>query len=201
MYAEFKKVSKDLNISNAENLKKNATAFEGIVITSDKEYFEKLGYVPEQEPPSKVKEFFDKSYEFAKQEIGFKGTDKNILCASVHYDETTPHLQLYYIPVVDSWKEKIYEKDENGKVLKNKNGSPIQARDDKGKIIYRDVTDSEERRINRTQFWQNKGGKTSYTQMQDRYYEQISKECGLSVCVTSFSIIRITMLFISSAIS
>ncbi len=55
MYAEFKKVSKDLNISNAENLKKNATAFEGMVITSDKEYFEKLGYVPEQEPPSKVK--------------------------------------------------------------------------------------------------------------------------------------------------
>lgn len=37
MYAEFKKVSKDLNISNAENLKKNATAFEGMVITSDKE--------------------------------------------------------------------------------------------------------------------------------------------------------------------
>lgn len=179
MYAEFKKVSKDLNISNSENLKKNATAFEGMVITSDKEYFEKLGYVPGQEPPSKVREFFDKSYEFAKQEIGFKGTDKNILCASVHYDETTPHLQLYYIPVVDSWKEKVYEKDENGKVLKNENGSPIQARDDKGKIIYRDVTDSEERRINRTQFWQNKGGKTSYTQMQDRYYEQISKEYGL----------------------
>lgn len=179
MYAEFKKVNKDLNISNAENLKKNATAFEGMIITSDKEYFEKLGYVPGQELPGKVKEFFDKSYEFAIQEIGFKGTDKNILCASVHYDETTPHLQLYYIPVVDSWKEKVYEKDENGKVLKNENGSPIQARDDKGKIIYRDVTDSEERRINRTQFWQNKGGKNSYTQMQDRYYEQISKEYGL----------------------
>lgn len=179
MYAEFKKVSKDLNISNAENLKKNATAFEGMIITSDKEYFEKLGYVPGEEPPGKVKEFFDKSYEFAIQEIGFKGTDKNILCASVHYDETTPHLQLYYISVVDSWKEKVYEKDENGKVLKNENGSPIQARDDKGKIIYRDVTDSEERRINRTQFWQNKGGKNSYTQMQDRYYEQISKEYGL----------------------
>lgn len=138
MYAEFKKVSKALNISNAENLKKNATTFEGMIITLDKEYFEKLGYVPGQEPPGKVKEFFDKSYEFAIQEIGLKGTDKNILCASVHYDETTPHLQLYYIPVVDSWKEKVYEKDENGKVLKNENGSPIKARDDKGKIIYRD---------------------------------------------------------------
>lgn len=179
MYAEFKKISKELNISNADSLKKTATAFEGMVITSDQEYFKNLGYVPGQEPPEKVKEFFDKSYEFAKQEIGFKGTDKNILSATVHYDETTPHLQLYYVPVVDSWKEKVYLKDDNGKVLKNENGSPIQARNEKGKIIYNDVKDSEERRINRTQFWQNKGGKTSYTQMQDRYYEQISKEYGL----------------------
>lgn len=179
MYGEFKDICKKLNVSNADNLKKNATAFEGIVITSDKEYFENLGYVPGQEPPEKVKEFFDKSYDFAKQEIGFQGTDNNILSAVVHYDETTPHLQLYYVPVVDSWKDKVYQKDENGKVLKNSNGSPIQARDNKGKIIYNDIENSEERRLNRTQFWQNKGGKNSYSLMQDRYYEQISKEYGL----------------------
>ena len=179
MYGEFKDICKKLNVSNADNLKKNATAFEGIVITSDKEYFENLGYVPGQEPPEKVKEFFDKSYDFAKQEIGFQGTDNNILSAVVHYDETTPHLQLYYVPVVDSWKDKVYQKDENGKVLKNENGSPIQARDNKGKIIYKDIENSEERRLNRTQFWQNKGGKNSYSLMQDRYYEQISKEYGL----------------------
>ena len=179
MYSEFKDICKKLNVSNADNLKKNATAFEGIVITSDKEYFENLGYVPGQEPPEKVKEFFDKSYDFAKQEIGFQGTDNNILSAVVHYDETTPHLQLYYVPVVDSWKDKVYQKDENGKVLKNENGSPIQARDNKGKIIYNDIENSEERRLNRTQFWQNKGGKNSYSLMQDRYYEQISKEYGL----------------------
>jgi hypothetical protein len=179
MYSEFKDICKKLNVSNADNLKKNATAFEGIVITSDKEYFENLGYVPGQEPPEKVKEFFDKSYDFAKQEIGFQGTDNNILSAVVHYDETTPHLQLYYVPVVDSWKDKVYQKDENGKVLKNSNGSPIQARDNKGKIIYKDIENSEERRLNRTQFWQNKGGKNSYSLMQDRYYEQISKEYGL----------------------
>ena len=179
MYGEFKDICKKLNVSNADNLKKNATAFEGIVITSDKEYFENLGYVPGQEPPEKVKKFFDKSYDFAKQEIGFKGTDNNILSAVVHYDETTPHLQLYYVPVVDSWKDKVYQKDKNGKVLKNENGSPIQARDNKGKIIYKDIENSEERRLNRTQFWQNKGGKNSYSLMQDRYYEQISKEYGL----------------------
>ena len=76
------------------------------------------------------------------------------------------------------WIEKK-DQDENGKVLKNSNGSPIQARDNKGKIIYKDIENSEERRLNRTQFWQNKGGKNSYSLMQDRYYEQISKEYGL----------------------
>ena len=179
LYGEWKDVCKGLNVVNAENLKKNATAFEGMIVTSNKEFFEEMGYVPGQEPPEQVKEYFEKSYEFAKKEIGFNGTDQNILSAVVHYDETTPHLQLYYVPVVDSWKDKVYEKDENGKVMKNENGSPIQARDDKGKIIYNDVKNSEERRLNRTQFWQNKGGKNSYSQMQDRYYEQVSKEYGL----------------------
>lgn len=179
MYGEWKDICKNLNVTNSENLKKNAIAFEGIVITSDKEYFEKLGYVQGQEPPQKVKEFFDKSYEFVKQEVGFHGTDKNILCASVHYDETTPHLQVYYVPVVDSWKEKVLKKDENGKVMKNEKGSPVQDRDRDGKLLWNEIKNSDQRKLSRDSFWKNKGGNKSYTQMQDRYYEQISKEYGL----------------------
>ena len=179
MYGEWKDICRDLNVSNADRMKKNMTAFEGMVITSDKAFFENMGYVPGQEPPAAVREFFQNAYDFAKQEIGFQGTDQNILTASVHYDETTPHLQLYYVPVVDSWKEKVYEKDELGKVLKNQNGSPVQARDDAGHILYEHIQDSETRRINRAQFWENKGGKSSYSRMQDRFYEQISEKHGL----------------------
>jgi hypothetical protein len=135
MYGEWKDICRDLNVSNADRIKKNMTAFEGMVITSDKAFFENLGYIPGQEPPTAVRKFFQDAYDFAKQEIGFQGTDQNILTASVHYDETTPHLQLYYVPVVDSWKEKVYEKDEFGKVLKNQNGSPVQARDDAGHTV------------------------------------------------------------------
>lgn len=179
MYEEWKDICRELNVSNADRMKKNMTAFEGMVITSDKAFFENMGYVPGQEPPAAVREFFQNAYDFAKQEIGFQGTDRNILTASVHYDETTPHLQLYYVPVVDSWKEKVYEKDELGKVLKNQNGSPVQARDDAGHILYEHVQNSETRRINRAQFWENKGGKSSYSRMQDRFYEQISEKHGL----------------------
>lgn len=179
MYGEWQDTCKDMNVTNSDKLRKNAIAFEGMVITSDRNFFEKLGYVPGQEPADKVKEFFDQSYEFAKQEIGFKGTDKNILSAVVHYDETTPHLQLYYIPIVDSWKEKVLQRDENGKVVKNEKGSPVQARDGKGKLMWNTVTDSEQRKLSRDSFWKNKGGNTSYTQMQDRFYEQISINYGL----------------------
>lgn len=179
MYGEWKDVCKNLNISNSNNLKKNAIAFEGMIITSDKEFFKRLGYVQGKEPSEKVKDFFNNAYEFAKQEIGFKGTDNNILSACVHYDETTPHLQLYYVPVVDSWKEKVLQKDVNGKVVKNEKGSPMQARDDKGKLIWNSITNSEQRKLSRDSFWKNKGGNTSYTKMQDRFYEQISKKYGL----------------------
>lgn len=80
MYGEWKDTCKNLNVTNADNLKKNAVAFEGMVITSDKEYFEKLGYVPGQEPPEKVKRVFDRSYEFAKQKSVFMEQTKYLMC-------------------------------------------------------------------------------------------------------------------------
>lgn len=179
MYNEWKETCERLNIVNANKLKKNVTAFEGMVITSDRAFFESLGWSPGEDPTVGMNDFFNQAYEFACREIGFRGTDENILSAAIHYDETTPHLQLYYIPVVDSWKEKVYEKDENERVKKSSTGSPIQARDEKGKIIYNRVTNSLDRRLNRSEFWQNKGGKNSYTRMQDRFQELVGKNFGL----------------------
>lgn len=179
MYNEWKETCERLNIVNANKLKKNVTAFEGMVITSDRAFFESLGWSPGKDPTVEMNDFFNQAYEFACREIGFRGTDENILSAAIHYDETTPHLQLYYIPIVDSWKEKVYEKDENEKVKKSPTGSPIQARDEKGKIIYHRVTNSLDRRLNRSEFWQNKGGINSYTRMQDRFQELVGKNFGL----------------------
>ena len=113
---------KELNATFRE--KKDSTAFEGMIITSDTVFFERLGWKKGEETPYAVMEFFNRCYEFALQEIGYKGTDKNILSAVIHLDETTPHLQLYYIPVVDTAKKKVYEKGADGKVLRNEKGSP-----------------------------------------------------------------------------
>lgn len=104
--------------------KKKSVAFEGMIITSDTAFFERLGWKKGEETPYAVMEFFNRCYEFALREIGYKGTDKNILSAVIHVDEKTPHLQLYYIPVVDTAKKKVYEKGADGKVLRNEKGSP-----------------------------------------------------------------------------
>lgn len=112
---------------------KKSAAFEGMIITSDTAFFERLGWKKGEETPYAVMEFFNRCYEFALRQIGYHGTDKNILSAVIHLDEKTPHLQLYYIPVVDTAKKKVYEKDKDGKVKRNAKGSPIQKKDNTAK--------------------------------------------------------------------
>ncbi len=123
-------------------------------------------------------EFFNRCYEFALKKIGYKGTDKNVLSAVIHLDETTPHLQLYYIPIVDTTKKKVYEKDADGKVMRNKKGSPIQKKDERGKSVYEFIP-LEQPKLCSSDFWGERGGQLSYGNMQDEFYEQVSVHYGL----------------------
>ena len=62
-----------------------------LIITSDREFFEKIG---EEE----TKRYFQTAYNFV---ASYKNLgEKYILSAKVHMDETTPHLHLVFIPVV-----------------------------------------------------------------------------------------------------
>ena len=174
--AQWKKTMQELNATFRE--KKKSVAFEGMIITSDTEFFERLGWEKGKDTPYAVMEFFNRCYEFALQEIGYKGTDKNILSAVIHLDETTPHLQLYYIPVVDTAKKKVYEKGADGKVLRNEKGSPIQKKDEHGKSVYEYVP-LEQPKLCSSDFWSERGGQLSYGNMQDSFHEQIGVHYGL----------------------
>ena len=177
-YAEWQDINKKLNVQFRDT--KNATAFEGMIITAEAKFFEeKFGWVRGQETPPEMVDFWKQSYEWAIKEIGYKGTDQNIISAIVHMDETSPHMQLYYIPVTERWQEKVYAKDEEGKVLRNAKGSPVQLRDEKGKIVYRIVEDHEAPKLSRTEFWRVRGGQTSYSQMQDRYHKEVGQKYDL----------------------
>ena len=74
---------------------KKSFAFEGLVITSGHEFFTERGYIPGEPLPRELQKFFEDCYAFALRQIGYHGTDKNILSAVIHLDETTPHLQKY----------------------------------------------------------------------------------------------------------
>ena len=173
---QWKSIVETTNSSFKET--KKSVAFEGMIITSDKSFFEKLGYVQGQPPPQKVIDFFNRSYQFVLRQIGYHDTDENILSAVVHLDETTPHLQLYYIPLVNTGKKKVYAKAPDGKVLRNKKGSPIQAKDSHGKSIYEEVK-LPHPKVCSSDFWEQRGGQLSFGNLQDDFYEQVSIRYGL----------------------
>lgn len=177
MRKAWQKMQADLNFQFRET--KKAVAFEGMIITSDTQFFQTLGWRVGEPAPRVVQRFFDEAYAFVLRTIGYQGTDKNILSAVVHMDEKTPHLQLYYVPLVDRWKDKVYAKGDDGKVLRNDKGSPIQARDDNGVYLYTEVTDETRPKLSRSEFWKQRGGNQSYSMLQDDFYESISVRYGL----------------------
>ncbi len=73
-----------------KSIRKDAVLCAEVLFTSDKEFFDKL--TPEEE-----KKYFEKSVEFLKEQFG----EKNVVFATVHKDETTPHLHAGVIPLTD----------------------------------------------------------------------------------------------------
>ena len=80
------------------NLRKNSIIMCQMMITSDNEFFNKIGL-------EETKRYFIESYNFI---CNYKNLgERNIISAAVHLDETTPHMHLVFIPV-------IHTKDEQG---------------------------------------------------------------------------------------
>lgn len=198
LYQEVKQTLKKRNI---EYLNKASTnLLNGITFTSGTEFFEALGmkfidsgrtyktgnkkgqsvkvpYIKSKEDiPQTVSYFFDSCMEFLKDYVG----EENIILAQIHYDEDTPHLQAYFLPVVNEVKRKCYVKDKNGNVIKeevkNKNGNttlvPKILRDEKGKIVYEKVKGNF---LNNDQFWKQRGAQNSYAKLQNSFYKFITE--------------------------
>lgn len=180
---------------------KNTNLVNGAIITSGKEFFQSLGMkfkesdriaqvgknkgkpilvpdiISENDIPQRVKDFFNDSYEFLEKLVG----KENIVYAEVHYDEDTPHMHFYFLPVVNEVKRKVFEKDEYGNLIKRevvgKDGSikllPIQKKDINGKNMF----ETEKGKfLNCDQFWKELGGKASFAKIQDSYNEFITNK-------------------------
>ncbi|MFI3260662.1 MAG: plasmid recombination protein [bacterium] len=196
----YQGVKQKLKEENIEYLnKKNTNVLNGITFTSGNEFFGNLGMkfketdrfyqtgdkkgvvvkVPdinnESDIPEAVSNYFNYCMEFLENYVG----KDNIILSEVHYDEDTPHLQAYFIPIVNEVSRKQFLKDNEGNLIKeetkNKNGDikllPIVLRDEQGKIIYEQVKG---KFLNNDQFWKDRGGKNSFAKMQDEFNKFIT---------------------------
>lgn len=197
LYQEVKQALKKRGI---EYLNKPSTnLLNGITFTSGPDFFEALGMkfidsartyktgnkkgqaikIPDIKSkgdiPPAVSYYFDSCMEYLKDLVG----EENIILAQIHYDEDTPHLQAYFLPIVNDVKRKCYVKDENGNVIKEeykrKDGSisltPKLLRDKDGKIVYESVKG---KFLNNDQFWKDLGGKNSFAKIQDSFNKFIT---------------------------
>lgn len=71
--------------------KKQSTVMCEFVITSDKEFFDRLG-------ADRTKQFFKDVYSFVTAKVG---GEQYVVSAVVHMDEATPHMHVAYIPVIN----------------------------------------------------------------------------------------------------
>lgn len=71
--------------------KKQSTVMCEFVITSDKDFFDRLG-------KERTKQFFKDAYSFVTAKVG---GEQYIVSAVVHMDEATPHMHVAYIPVIN----------------------------------------------------------------------------------------------------
>lgn len=69
-------------------VRKDAIVMCNFIITSDKEYFD-------NKTPQEVNQYFLNSYDFLKNRYG----TENIISATIHLDETTPHMHFSFVPV------------------------------------------------------------------------------------------------------
>ena len=179
----------------------NTNILNGCVVTSGPEFFRKLGlpmkdagrvhvegkhigepiFCPDikskEDIPEPVLEYFNESYRFLSNIVG----KENVVYAGVHFDEDTPHMHFYFLPVVDHVRRKVFETDESGKRLTKQiytkhntiKNVPIQKLNEKGKPIYEIEYG---KFLNTDEFWKQLGGKASFARLQDQYNEYITSK-------------------------
>lgn len=117
---QFDKIRESKNLKGW--IKSNSNIACEYIITSDNEFFNKIG-------PDETKRYFETAYSFVKsyKNLG----DDFILSANIHLDEATPHMHLVFIPVV-------HTTDKDGTTVDKISCSEFW----KGKNSYKSLQDS-----------------------------------------------------------
>lgn len=119
-----------------------------------------------------IEGYFKKCYSFAVNKIGYLGTDENIICAIIITEPNRRNLFVYYLPVTPKWQAKIMSKE------KNDYGTLLQLTNENGEPLYREKENFDSPRLCRTEFWKQRGGITSFSDLQEDFFKKVSEKYG-----------------------
>ena len=126
------------------------------------------GFASEQD----IAHYFTECYRYAVQKIGFLKTDENIICAVIVTEPNRRNLFVYYLPITETWTSKVIGKD------KSERGNKLQLRDELDEPLYTLHTDIDAPRLSSTEFWKKRGGLTSFSDLQEDFFNKISCKYG-----------------------
>lgn len=119
-----------------------------------------------------IEMYFRNCYKFAIGKVGYLHTDKNIICAVIVTEPNRRNLFVYYLPITEQWQSKVMSN------RTSENGSKLQIRDEYYMPLYVQHTDENNPRLSHSEFWKQRGGLTSYSDLQEDFYIQVSSRYG-----------------------
>lgn len=155
-----------LKLNAQFNNRKRNVVLECLQFGGNKEFWDDF---PDEE---EIKAYFRKCYTYALDKIGFLRTDENVVCAVIITEPNRRNLFVYYLPITEKWQTKVMSNE------KNDYGSKLQMTDEFGEPLYKERKDLNNPLLCHSEFWKQRGGLTSYSDLQEDFYESISKRYG-----------------------
>ena len=119
-----------------------------------------------------IRRYFYECYAYAVVKIGFLKTHENLICAAIITESVRRNLFVWYVPITEKWTSKVMSND------KSEQGSRLQRYDEFGEPLYTVHTEIDTPRLSSSEFWKARGGLTSYSDLQEDFYNKISSHYG-----------------------
>ena len=148
------------------NKRRRNVVLECLQFGGNKEFWD--GFPNEYE----IEGYFKKCYSFAVEKIGYLGTDKNIICAVTIIEPNRRNLFVYYLPITHKWRAKMMSMN------KNEYGTRLQQTNENGDPIYLEKEDLDNPLLCHSEFWKQRGGPTSFSELQEDFFKKISEKYG-----------------------
>ena len=124
------------------------------------------------ESEAAIRRYFAECYAYAVYKVGFLKTDENIICAAIITERVRRNLFVWYLPVTEKWQTKVMSED------KSEQGNRLQLRNEFDEPVYNYHCEIDEPLLSSTEFWKVRGGLTSYSDLQEDFYNKISSLYG-----------------------